>query len=1030
MNNKNEDWNLYDDYFVDEDELRDMTKISFSEHPKSGYIVRSRSSILSCSAINTNKIRVKCNSQWIDNDMIDISKGIDPITKSNITRITVDMSRQLTDSSISGSFSFKQPKINCQCYGYGGNEKIVTKSDMAILKLAYIRKHFLHSPSSERIHEGKMIQIPCTPPESDPPSEITWYKDGLKIDNTFDPNIILANDGSLIISTTRLNDSGNYTCEAKNIANKRISEPGELTVFVNGGWSPWSEWSGSCYVNCNLLLENVRKFNGDEQILQRLMPSQRRTRLCNNPPPLNGGDPCNGEEEQFNECPNTCEEYFGQWTEWTSWSICNENCQKTRNRKCKDNTDKYLSSSDVVCLGPSQEHSFCLLNDDFLKNNNCSTLMKSLNPSYNHHVDDYNKITFNNNQYQYNRNHFPMNNINNQIVGNGMSSGDLNIQWTSQFVTLSILGLVSFIVLLLLLIILTFMCFKRITKKKRKKESRCHHYDKETVRTVLLQQHPNTQATLANKLNSFHYDPIDNPHNSPFPYNFTLNSKMSGNSNYSFKNSGNKSTCSTALIVNYDNASSNQKFHHIKGLRMIGDNYSSDDNYASLYDIETETIQHSSTTTSNKLYNDDVKDRFATIIAASIEPCGGKIKLQKNGAGLLISEGTFIRDKMLFLALSDDLKDMPSVAEDEHHLSSLVMCGVCENDSYNNYKNDMLKPIVLTFDHNASLFPKDNWIFTLYANYGCKEGWHAVNSFSSNESISKITENTTPDCIFIVEREKCHVMSQKFGQFLLVGKAKKKSNQPSKRIHISAYISSSEFNNSKISPTSIRLYFVPETGMAVENVRKQEENQGYLVGEAENFLLKENGSLCCKLFNQNYQEIQIVDIHENNHSWCSQNGLHIAVNLPSTNYPFIGHFEIFQNGNNFSEPTQLNINLMNFNPNVLMGKSVFYDDKLVSNDFLLTGMIKTQLAYLIDKEPFMFKSLAKKLGMEQHIMFFKNNIMSNGMSPTGLCLELWESINEGSERAILDLLQTIRVLGCTEGVILLEKYVASIFDYN
>uniref|UniRef100_A0A0N4Z9P1 Netrin receptor UNC5 n=1 Tax=Parastrongyloides trichosuri TaxID=131310 RepID=A0A0N4Z9P1_PARTI len=1025
---KHEDWNLYDDYFIVEDDLKDMTKISFREHPKSGYIVRTRSTILSCSAINTNKIRVKCNSQWINNDMIEISKGIDPITKSNMIRASIDMSRQLMDSSISGTFSLKQPKINCQCYGYGSNEKIVVKSDTATLKLAYIRKHFFHSPSSEKIHEGKMIQMPCTPPEADPPSEIKWYKDGIEINNNFDSNFILANDGSLIISSARLNDSGNYTCEAKNLANKRSSDPAELTVFVNGGWSPWSEWSGSCYVNCDLLVENVKKFNGDQHILQRLLPSQRRTRLCNNPPPLNGGEPCTGEEEQFNGCPYSCEEFFGQWSEWTSWSKCSNTCQKTRNRKCQDyNNGRLSTSNNAVCLGPSQEHSFCI--NEEVSNNNCSTLKNSMNPSYNNIGES--QSTFGNIHNQFNDNHYSLNNMNNQMDGGMMSNNNLNIQWNTQFVALSILGLVSFVILLLLFIILTFMCFKRLSKTKRKKESRCHHYDKDTVRTVLLHQHPNTQASLANKLNMFHYDPLDNPNNSPFPYNFTLNSKMSGNSNYSFKNSGNKSTCSTALIVNFDNCT-NPKYHHTKALSINADNYSSDDNYASLYDIDTETIQHSSTPASNKLYQENVKDRFATIIAASIEPCGGKIKLQKNGAALFISEGTFIGDKMLFLALSDDLKDMPSVGDDEHHLSSLVMCGVCENENSGNstFKDDMLKPIVLTFDHNASLFPKDNWIFTLYANYGLNDGWHAVNSFSSSETISKWAENDSQDCIFMVEREKCHVMSQRFGQFLLVGKSKKKSNQPSKRIHISAYISCSEFNASRVCPSSIRLYFVPETGMAVENVRKQEEKQGYLVSEVENFLLKENGSLCCKLYDENFQEIQSVEINESNHNWCSQNGLHIAVNLPSQKYPFIGHVTIYQNGNNSTEPTELSINLIDLNPNNIMGKSVFYDDKLVSNDFLLNSMIKTQLAYLIDKEPFMLKSLAKKLSMEQHVSFFKNNTMSNANSPTALCLELWESVNEGSERAVLDLLQTIRVLGSTEGVILLEKYVASLFDYN
>lgn len=46
-----------------------------------------------------------------------------------------------------------------------------------------------------------------------------------------DSNLILANDGSLIISAARLSDAANYTCEARNIANRRITEPAELTVY-------------------------------------------------------------------------------------------------------------------------------------------------------------------------------------------------------------------------------------------------------------------------------------------------------------------------------------------------------------------------------------------------------------------------------------------------------------------------------------------------------------------------------------------------------------------------------------------------------------------------------------------------------------------------------------------------------------------------------------------------------------------------------------------------------------------------------
>lgn len=233
-------------------------------------------------------------------------------------------------------------------------------------------------------------------------------------------------------------------------------------------------------------------------------------------------------------------------------------------------------------------------------------------------------------------------------------------------------------------------------------------------------------------------------------------------------------------------------------------------------------------------------------------------------------------------------------------MSSVVIYGLCQNDFTNtqvssgsllemstdtaerNYLSPfslvthMRRPVVISFEHCASLFPKDNWQFVLYGdlsnsivnnnytglnnntedNVKQKNDIESIlnNQTQSNtkgnwEVLCRIGEENLNTCVYVViEREQCHIMTENFGRFLLAGRAKRPNVAAQKRVHLAAYCTVVLTNNAEYDITSIRVYCVPETQMSVESVRKQEDdNNGILLAEVENFLMLPYGSLCCCL---------------------------------------------------------------------------------------------------------------------------------------------------------------------------------------
>ncbi|XP_062609288.1 A disintegrin and metalloproteinase with thrombospondin motifs adt-1-like [Saccostrea cucullata] len=113
---------------------------------------------------------------------------------------------------------------------------------------------------------------------------------------------------------------------------------------IHGSWSSWSEWN-TCSKSCG---------NGTKD----------RSRDCNNPTPMYGGDFCNGSSMNTtlcntDECPSPID---GGWGSWGSWSLCTKTCDagtKYRSRSCNNPYPQYGGAG---CSGTLQVYTYCNTN--------------------------------------------------------------------------------------------------------------------------------------------------------------------------------------------------------------------------------------------------------------------------------------------------------------------------------------------------------------------------------------------------------------------------------------------------------------------------------------------------------------------------------------------------------------------------------------------------------------------------------------------------------------------------------------------
>ncbi|XP_075233698.1 unc-5 [Lycorma delicatula] len=936
----------------------------FLEEPTDTFVIKNKPATLSCRAAHALQLFFKCNGGRQESTSHFQQEFVDPQTGVRNVEVSINITRDNVEEFFG--------KFKCECIAWSSRGTI--KSQPAAIDVAYLKKPFDSPPYSQSVELDHQTELRCLPPPGVPPPRVYWLKNGLPLEP--DTNMIVSSEGHLLVSVARLVDTANYTCVAENIAARRLSDPAQLTVYVNGGWSPWSQWS-ECNARCGRGV-------------------QKRTRLCSNPAPLNGGKSCPGSSIQKSDCTSPCPDSSfentvaavdGRWTAWSSWSPCGADCRHHRKRTC---TNPPPSNGGKFCFGKDSSTS------------NCTGGMCPVGKD-----EQFNDGS--------------------QLAEEVEVETDVAL-WIGLFVACVLFCFVAALIVLKLrrkgrdhsmynMAVSEYQpeYFPEDDKKNYQSLSQGTGTDgqPDLTRTVVVPlsvppcyEYPYSDAAdkyLPRSCSEHHYDVphLNSPPGAASPSTSThsMESSPSHKHNSSSSHSLTSFTCSTPSHVE------------------------------SMYDGSSKSGNNANTGVIIRGVESDC------IASTNVTSAGARLCLPDSGISLTIPEGALSRShkEEIYVAVLRDDRHRPKLTDRQTQLSPVVLCGPAGVS--------FKKPIVINFYHCASL-KHGQWSISVWSSDSPPEATPAW------QKVVTLGEETINTPVFTqLDLNQVFLVSDQLTRFVLVGEPASNSlSRPVKMLRLAVF-SPPPSLSPQPPDYSIRVYAVEDTVAAIEGVIQMERRLGGCLMDKHKALLFQDGgaNLCLSLEDigpgwkskpqADYQEIPFQHVWNSTHTH-----LHCSFTLErtdrlATNVSFRvlasqkgcqTHRQMFRVNAELTTDSSNSSSLTPGSPVVTKpcrtvtsssgcGSSVTTCDQ---TPFRFSRSLRKQLCQCLDPPNSRsndWRMLAQRLNVDRYINYFATKA-----SPTEHILDLWEARHREAT-AVTDLLNILRIMGRNDAASLMEK---------